>query len=160
MQEGSRRPLLTFASARDEAAYLLFVANNARAHSARVRVVTALVWAVSLAQFVPNFWRSDCARFGALSSKAGRRRPVLAMQWLESLVGCCFVACGSLAAEAPAKRTEYSAALCRKPVHLLRFALVTAAYAVVVFDQLQVALHLFQAKQASIRCADVAATSK
>lgn len=37
-------------------------------------------------------------------------------------------------------------------MHLLRFALVTTAYTVVVFDQLRVAVHLFQAKQASIRC--------
>ena len=43
-------------------------------------------------------------------------------------------------------------------MHLLRFALVAAALAVVVFDQLRVALHLFQAKQASIRCADGAAS--
>lgn len=66
MWEEPRQPLLTFASARDEAEYIIFVANNVRAHSARVRVVTALVWAVNLTQFVPNFWRSDYAWCGAL----------------------------------------------------------------------------------------------
>ena len=65
MREKLRQPLLNFTSARDEAAYMLFLANNARLHSAHVRTVTALVWAVSLAHFVSNFWRSDCARFGA-----------------------------------------------------------------------------------------------
>ena len=65
MRESPRQPLLTFASTRDEAAYMLFVANNARAHSARVRMVTGLAWTISLAQFVPNFWRSDYARCGA-----------------------------------------------------------------------------------------------
>lgn len=79
MREEPRQPLLTSASARDEAAYVLFVANNARAHSARVRIVTALVWAVSVAQFVPNFWRSDCARFGAPQLR-GRRLPCIALQ--------------------------------------------------------------------------------
>ena len=92
MQEGSRQTLLTFASARDEAAYMLFVANNARALSARVRIVTALVWAVNVAQFVPNkSGGRTVPGLAPLSSEAGRRRRLLALQGWKPAMGCCLV---------------------------------------------------------------------
>lgn len=59
-----KRPQLTFASPRDEAAFALFVSNNTRLSAARVRCVTVLVWGVSLLQLVNNFWRSPLARRG------------------------------------------------------------------------------------------------
>lgn len=58
----SRQPLLTFSNARDEAAFVLFVANNTRLCSARVRCVTALIWFISLSQFLRSFVASPVTR--------------------------------------------------------------------------------------------------
>ncbi|KAK9837343.1 hypothetical protein WJX81_007641 [Elliptochloris bilobata] len=55
-------PVLTFPNARDEAAFLLFMANNARLSSARARCFTALVWILNLSHFFPNYWRAPYSR--------------------------------------------------------------------------------------------------
>jgi len=71
-----KQPQLTFASPRDEAAFVLFVSNNTRLSAARVRCVMVLVWGVSLLQLGDNFCRSPLARrVGTARARCSARRP-------------------------------------------------------------------------------------
>jgi len=146
-----KQPQLTFASPRDEAAFVLFVSNNTRLSAARVRCVMVLVWGVSLLQLGDNFCRSPLARrVGTARARCSARRTSLRGPASAGLVlrcarlpaavrgphACASLLCPARNAVPPRqrrRRLNRVAAMRRSPLHLLRFAILCVAYVVSMY---------------------------